>query len=191
MRKVMRFSWTRSFKSIALVAACSFVLQAELPDGWTLSSSEPRDYEFGIDSSASYNGEPSTCLKSKNGASPEGYGGMGPSASLVLHPYRGKRVRLTANVKADGVTGWAGLWMRVDGDDDPKNAHSSTVAYDNMQGRPITGTRSWHSYSVVLDVPKKVRGIHVGILLNGNGAVWLNGVRVEVVGKDVPTTGVH
>jgi hypothetical protein len=169
---------------------CSF-MQAEIPEGWILSSNAPRDYEFGIDSSASYNGQPSTCLKSKNGASAEGYGGLGSTASLVLHPYRGKRVRFSANVKAEGVNGWAGLWMRVDGDDEPKNSHSSTVGYDNMQNRPITGTRGWQNYSVVLDVPKKVRDIHVGLLLTGTGAVWLNGVKVEIVGKNVPTTGIR
>ncbi len=124
------------------MTACSFMLQAELPDGWRLSSSAPRDYEYGVDASASYNGQPSTCLKSKDGALPEGYGGLESSSSLVVHPYRGKRVRVTANVKAEGVAGWAGLWMRVDGDadDQSKNTHSSTVAYDNMQDRPITGT---------------------------------------------------
>ena len=109
--------------------------------------------------------------------------------SLTLHPYRGKRVRLSANVKAQAVEGWAGLWMRVEGSDDPKTALSTILAYDNMQNRPIKGTRDWQTYSVVLDVPKHVRGIHVGVLLGGNGEIWFNGIKVEVVDKHVPTTG--
>ena len=60
-----------------------------------------------------------------------------------------------------------------------------------MQNRPITGTCGWQRYSVVLDVPARVRGIYVGITLTGAGAVWLNDVKVEAVGKNIPPTGVH
>jgi len=64
------------------------------------------------------------------------------------------------------------------------------VAFDNMMDRPIKGTKDWHSYSVILDVPQDATGIFLGILLDRTGAVWLNGVQFDVVGADVPATQV-
>jgi hypothetical protein len=72
--------------------------------------------------------------------------------------------------------------MRVD-------EQSTTVAFDNMQDRPITHTKDWQNYAVVLDVPQDATGIFFGVLLDGPGTVWLNGGKVELVGSDVPTTG--
>jgi hypothetical protein len=187
----MHLTLTSGFKGIAVIAFCSFLLSASLPEAWELFGSARGDYEAGLDPSASYNGAPSTCLKAKTSASPEGFAGLQPATGLDLNPFRGKRVRFSAYIKAQGVNGWAGMWMRVNGAMDRKNRHSSTLAYDNMQNRPITGTSEWKRYSVVLDVPAKVREINLGITLTGTGAVWLNGVKVEVVGKEVPTTGVR
>ena len=182
---------TKAFKSIAVAAACSFLLQGTLPDTWQILGSAREDYEVGVDPAASYKGAPSTRLRSKTGASPDGYAKLEPCAPVDIAPYRGKRIRFSANVKTRDVEGWAGMWMRVNGAWDKKNRHSSTLAYDNMQDRPITGSCEWRRYSVVLDVPSRVREIDFGITLTGTGSVWLNGVQVEVVGKDIPTTGVR
>jgi hypothetical protein len=56
-------------------------------------------------------------------------------------------------------------------------------------GLPITGTTGWQNYAVVLNVPQDATGIFFGILLTGPGTVWLNTVRIEEVGSDIPTTG--
>jgi hypothetical protein len=85
-------------------------------------------------------------------------------------------------VKADGVQSWAGLWMRVD-------KGSEVVGFDNMENRAITGTAEWKKYDVVLEVPPDASGVSFGILLSGQGAVWLNDMKFEVVGTEVPTTG--
>ena len=57
-----------------------------------------------------------------------------------------------------------------------------------MMDRPIKGTTTWQNYEVVLDVPQDATGIAFGILLNKSGWVWLNGVKFESVGLDVPVT---
>jgi hypothetical protein len=97
---------------------------------------------------------------------------------------QGHAGRRRAAVKSVGVNGWVGLWMRVDSGAVPG------VAFDNMQGRPIKGTTDWQNYQVVLDVPMNATGIAFGVLLNKSVAVWLNSVKFESVGTDVPTTGV-
>jgi hypothetical protein len=65
----------------------------------------------------------------------------------------------------------------------------TVVGFDNMERRAIRGTQPWTTYEVVLDVPADATGISFGALLNGRGEIWLNDVKVDVVGQDVPTTG--
>jgi hypothetical protein len=73
--------------------------------------------------------------------------------------------------------------MRVDGE-------SPGLAFDDMQHRAIKGTNDWRKYDVVLEIPNKGNAIFFGILLSGTkGRVWIDDVRFEVVGNDVPTTG--
>jgi hypothetical protein len=60
-----------------------------------------------------------------------------------------KRYRLTGWTKAAGVSGWAGMWMRVDGP-----AKGKSLAFDNMRDRPIQGTEDWTKHEIVLDVPE-------------------------------------
>jgi hypothetical protein len=93
--------------------------------------------------------------------------------------YRGKKVQFTANVKAEGVANRSGLWMRVD-------EGRETVAFDNMQSRPIHGTAGWKSYAVVLHVPRGATKISLGILLGGPGAVWMNQPAFGIAGSSAP-----
>jgi hypothetical protein len=103
---------------------------------------------------------------------------------ITAEQYRGNRVRLSGLVKSEGVTGWAGLWMRVD-------KGKEVMAIDNMQKRAIKGTTGWQRYEVVLDVPKDTTGVAFGILLNGAGQVWLNTTKLEIVGAEIPTTDMN
>jgi len=102
--------------------------------------------------------------------------------SISAQNYAGKRVRFHASVRSEGVTGWAGLWMRAD-------QGSDTVAFDNMQSRAIKGTTGWTNYDVVLDIPSGATGLSFGTLVDGSGEVWLDHVSLEVVGNEVPATG--
>jgi len=71
--------------------------------------------------------------------------------------------------------------MRVD-----RGANS--IAFDNMQNRPIKGSTTWTPYDVVLDVPPGATGIAFGTLVSGAGEVWLDQLSLEVVGPEVHTT---
>jgi hypothetical protein len=99
--------------------------------------------------------------------------------------YRGKRLRMAAYVKAEQIQDWAGLWMRVDGN--PKE----TLSFDNMQRRPIKGTTDWRKHEIVLDVPDNSDKIAFGIILEGEGQVWIDEVSFEIVGDDVSTTDIQ
>jgi hypothetical protein len=164
---------------IAVVAASCFMLQAAVPEGWLIAGSQPSKYESGVDTRTLLDGRPSAYLKAKEPVT----GGFGTlMQAFDAKNYAGKRMRFSGQVKADGVQSWAGLWMRVD-------KGSESVAFDNMQDRPIKGTSDWKRYDVVLDVPQDASGVFFGILLDGSGEVWLSDVKFEVVGTEIPTTG--
>jgi DNA-binding winged helix-turn-helix (wHTH) protein len=149
---------------------------------WVVAGSQPKSYEVGTDGQEIFNGHPSACLRSKEPDT----GGFGTLMQIFqARTYLGKRVRLRAFAKTEGIKGmkdWAGLWMRVDKDMHP-------IAFDNMFDRPIKGTTGWQKYEVVLDVPQDATDIAFGVMLIGSGKVWLNDVEFEVVGSDIPTTG--
>jgi len=147
---------------------------------WSLGGTAPADYQLGFDTSMTCNGTPSLHLGSST-ATGQLFGEAGiarTASSLAQH-----RVRLSGWILAKTVTGWAGLWMRVD------TVQQTGVAFDNMQCRAISGTTGWLQYEVVLDVEADASSVAYGILLADQGDVWLAGVRFDVVDACVPTTG--
>jgi hypothetical protein len=167
------------FKIGTLLLLLCLAMQAGTPPGWILAGNRPTDYEVGTDS-MSYQNSTSAYLRS---VTPEidGFGTL--MQSFSAEKYLGQRIRFSAFVKREDVQDWAGLWMRVD-------SGQKVVAFDNMQNRPIKGTGDWQSYEVVLDVPQDASSISFGILLSKTGKVWLSGAKFEVVGLDIPVTGV-
>jgi len=147
--------------------------------GWILTGDSPDAYEIDLDPTTKHNGKGSGTIRSIS--SPTGFGTLMQQSSPAA--YLGKRVRLSAFVKAEGVEKWAGLWMRLDTD------ARSTVSFDNMEDRPIKGTVDWRKYEVVLDVPSNATNLAFGVLITGAGHVWIDDLKFEEVGSTVPTTG--
>ncbi len=154
------------------------------PLGWG-GTMKNEGYKITSDRSVFHDSLTSACLENDEhtGKPIDGFGtitgGMDPGSFL------GKRVRMSGWIKTENVTGWAGLWMRVDGQNE-----GEVLAFDNMyaNNRSITGTTDWKKYDVVLDVPKEASNINFGALLTGNGKIWFDEVTFEVVGNDVPST---
>jgi len=94
--------------------------------------------------------------------------------------YRGQRLRLEGFVRSQGVTGWAGLWLRVDPKEGPP------LEFDNMQDRPIVGTTPWKRYFIELNVPAEAEEIHLGALLVGRGQIWADALRLTRLGRFLP-----
>jgi hypothetical protein len=162
-----------------MLAGTGLVAVGNPPKGWFQAGSKPADYEMTVDATVVHGGQRSATLKC-TAASPAGFGTL--TQELKAARYLGKRVRFSGYVRAQDVTGWAGLWMRVDGKD------GTVLSFDNMHPRAIKGTNDWMQYHIVLDVPVSSEMIAFGLLLNGSGQVWMDDLRMEVVGEDVPTT---
>lgn len=152
----------------------------EIPH-WFVTGTAPDKYQAGIDQQIFHSGSRSAVLRSTSEDYDTGeYGTI--MQQFSAREYSGKRLRFSGFVKAESVTGWAGLWMRLD------SGLGETLKLDNMQNRPITGTAEWNLYSCVLDVPAEAAVINFGILLSGKGTVWLDNVAFQEVDDSVPTT---
>jgi hypothetical protein len=173
---------TRRFLLFATVlfSVLSLPIQGAAPLGWFVAGSAPRLFTVDADAAVTYSGKPSVRLAN---AVPDPSGFVTMMQSFLPDHYQGKRVRFSGFVKASGVQGWAGLWMRID-------SGYITAGFDNMQGRPIAGTSDWTPYSVVLDIGQSATGVNFGILLDGVGTVWLSDAKFEVVENNVPVTDI-
>ncbi len=90
--------------------------------------------------------------------------------------FDGKKVKLTGYIKTENVAEHAGLWMRID----------PSVAFDNMENRPISGTTDWTKYEIELMLkPSQAKQIVVGGLLIGAGKMWIDNLEVTVDGKPI------
>ncbi len=150
-----------------------------VPTGWVLSGPPPRIYEARRDGSVAAEGQASALLTAVD-ADLSQFGIL--EQSIAADDFLGERVRLSALVKSDGVSDWAGLFMLA------KGPGQQAAQFDHMYNRPIVGTTDWSRYEVVLDVPEDSQGIKLGLLLAGSGSVWLDDVVLQVVEDDIATT---
>lgn len=147
---------------------------------WHRAGSNAKGYEMAPDTSRAACDKPGAHVRSLAGAAPDEFGTYMDTISAA--PYLGKRVRLRGIVETSNVTGWTGLWLRVD------DANRKMLAIDNMGKRALTGTQAPSEQFVVLDVASDAAEIAFGVLVSGEGEVWTSRVVIEIVGQDVPTT---
>ena len=104
-------------------------------------------------------------------------GDAGPFAaqatSIDVARCRNKTVRVSAWIRTENADGWAGLWVRADGDSQP-------VAFANTQATPATGTATWTRYQAEIDVPEAAQAVLVGALHAGGGRSWVDDLVVEL-----------
>ncbi|HEX2641627.1 MAG TPA: erythromycin esterase family protein, partial [Thermoanaerobaculia bacterium] len=89
----------------------------------------------------------------------------------------GRKVRYSGHIRSEGIEhGYVGLWLRVDGP-------SGVLAFDNMDGRGVSGTTPWKRYDIELTVPPEAKAVYFGALLSGDGKAWVDDLSFEVDGK--------
>ena len=167
---------------LAFVAGLSAMTlcAADRPKGWMPAGNNPANYEMTTDHTQVHGGKASATLKC-TAAKPRGFGTL--MQTVKADAFRGKRVRFSGYVRSQDVTDWSGLWMRIDG------PNQQMLGFDNMQERPIKGTTDWALCEIVLDVPSQAESFSFGLLLSKGGQAWMDDLKFEVVGSDVPTTG--
>jgi len=154
----------------------------EMP-GWWHAGSRPAAYAVELDRGVSHGGKASARIRAVE-PDPKGFGSLMQIARA--NKYRGKRVRMSAWVKADDVARGAALWMRVDG---PEQDPTKSLAFDAMDGRKITGSRPWQKHEIVLEIAPDAADIAFGAMLSGPGTIWVDDLTFEIVDGTVPLTG--
>lgn len=141
-----------------------------LGNGWFLAGSAPARYlpTLSFDTAGAAQGT----LASRDATVPSDQFGT-IMTTIDAAPHVGHKVRLTANVAPTNVAGSAGLWVRID------DADGNTLAFDNMQDRPITGTAAAAPFAVELDTPPSAATISFGILLAGSGHLDVNAMSLQ------------
>ncbi|MBK7884691.1 MAG: hypothetical protein IPJ81_13585 [Chitinophagaceae bacterium] len=168
-------------KTILLAAATITLFSFELPKGWFKAGSNPNDYEMGIDKNVQQNGTNAATIKSiKIGI--DGFGTL--MQTCLPDKFFGEKVKMSGYIKSKDVAEWAGFWLRVD-----QNDGDQPLAFDNMQDRAVKGTTDWKKYEIILDVPANATNIAYGALLSGEGQIWFDDIKFEIVDNATPVTG--
>jgi len=156
--------------------------QLRLPEGWIRSGATPELYEMGVSAPRA----PALIASLPAPLPAKAFGTLMQSFSAAK--YRGRRVRLRAELKTEDVQGAGTIWMRVDG------APGRGLRFDNMEMRKHDGvlaaTSDWTRRDVVLDIPHEAESIHFGFFLRGQGRTWARKFEISEVGEDVPVTSV-
>ena len=154
---------------------------ADLPAGWFVSGKSPALYHAGLDRDRA-----GTVLITHRAELADQIRGddfctVMQSADAI--PFRGKRLRLSGDLRTEEVTTGATLWFRVDG---PKG----TLQFDNLEFRtqdgPLRGNSEWTERSVVFDIPAEAASLHYGFFLKGTGKVWSRRFALDAVDEAIP-----
>lgn len=159
------------------VLATALAKTADLPSGWLQTG----DAQTCTGKVVAASGAPSARVFSLD-CKPGTTGFSTLTQQVAGTDYAGKRVRLSAQLRADQLASWGGLWMRADIGQHP-------AAFDNMSKRPLRGSFGWQTADVVLDIPADATALSFGFLLNGAGELQATQFRLEVVGNNVAVTG--
>ena len=151
-----------------------------LPTGWFKAGNKPKSYQMIVEDSSGVDRKKAMTIKSID-KNIDGFGTL--MQNFSPDKYLGKRIRMSGYMKSKNVETWSGFWLRVD-----KAGSQTSLAFDNMQDRPIKGTTEWKKYEIVLDVPSEATNIGFGALLDGTGQIWFDKLNFEIVDKSVPIT---
>lgn len=153
------------------------------PAGWLLSGGGRKSYAFAIDVAEKKSGRASVRLAPAEGAEPKGYGTL--MTAIDAGPHRGKRMRMTAQVKGRGVSGRGDVWLRVQSKASPADGPGLGGG-----GCALSGDFDWKPCTIVFDVPEAGDRIELGVGLGARGTLWLDDVALEEVPAATPTTAV-
>jgi len=159
---------------------------AQVPVHWRLIinglPSQRNLYEFASDFETVWNGVASASLISTTRNE-----NIRPASMVQItsaEPYRGKRVRYSAQVRTRKIAPEfrASLWLRA------QDINGLVVAFQDMNGRMIAGNSEWSEQSIVLDMPQDASVMLYGIFGVNEGTLWIDDVRISTVDQTVALT---
>ncbi|MBR9660379.1 MULTISPECIES: AraC family transcriptional regulator [Bacillus cereus group] len=140
---------------------------------WILGGRNPGNYILYNDINVKYTNEVSKKLYSL-----ENHQGYGTSyCFLDKHLYVGKRVKFSGMIMTKSVKEYAGLWIRAE------QQEKDIWEVYHINSNSLSVENSWKEYFVILDVPKNIETLSVGVSLKSTGHIWFSSMSVEIVDK--------
>jgi hypothetical protein len=142
------------------------------------------DHEFASDFVNVWNGSASAFLRVKDPRTRSSAVKNTSTTACILQgsqalSFRTKRVEFAAQLKTDGTSkAWLSMWIY----------DASGELLIQHAGGDSTWTQ-WTAVSVVMDVPQNAAAMLYGACLPRTGSMWIDDVRLKVVGSDVPLRG--
>jgi hypothetical protein len=142
------------------------------PSGW---DGNPRD-SIALDDKVIHSGKWSVRIERHEGASAR-FSGILKGLPV---DFTGQTLVWRGYLRTEGVTGFAALWAREDGD-------AGSLAFASMEQRPqqLKGTTEWTEYSISLPIHRDARQLVFGVLVTGSGILWADDLELLVDGKPV------
>jgi C-terminal processing protease CtpA/Prc len=91
-------------------------------------------------------------------------------------PWRGKPIRLRSWVRVEGKGTRAQMWLRADCE------QGKMGLFDNMGDRPVLSS-GWSQCEITGVVDPDAEFLNVGVILFGDGALWVDGVELAATGE--------
>lgn len=88
--------------------------------------------------------------------------------------FKGRRVKLTGEVRTNDVTAGAGLWLNA-----TETLHGKVIASNDGFDQAMSGSNNWKSITLETTVPSAADWLNVGVALQGPGQVEVRNLRVE------------
>jgi hypothetical protein len=153
--------------------------------GWQSFSHtvKPNGFEIGIDPQVQYQGKPAALFTSTAPKQGKAYY-VALQQEFKADAYKGKRLKFSAVTRGECSPGYVHLFVKI-------NKNNRVLVFDNKGNRQIRSSSNWSPVSVVVDVPSDCTKITVGFDFRGEGRLWLSGLQLEAVGKQVPVTAVQ
>ncbi|HLP06696.1 MAG TPA: M56 family metallopeptidase [Opitutaceae bacterium] len=175
---VVALAATRELRAEQPTAGAGAQVTTTAPAGWWENGNAVEKYVVGTDATQ---GKPAPSAYVKSIAETTNtFGGMMQSCDAAA--FRGKRVRFSGLLKTRDAAGGACLWLRVDG------ADGKSLAFDNMQRQPVTGTKDWTPAEIVLEVPEAAATLNFGFFLMDTGQAWVSALAFAEAGREIAVT---
>jgi hypothetical protein len=154
--------------------------QGVIPKGWLTYASPLNGYEIGAAVSGRREGTRSACIQAR--------GKRNSSDNAFIFQkfdgkvYRGKRVRLTAFTKTEGISGQCGIRLMV------MDSHQKELFSEDTYDLDSAVNHDWVKREVVVQIPHQAGVLMIYFELLGGGTAWMDQPHFEVVDEDVPLT---
>lgn len=152
-----------------MLIALALAVFAQQPT-WTKGGTPGADYVLVAATGAALDRTGATLTLRSDSATAAQFGTI--TGTVPADSFRGRRVRIIADVDARNVSGGASVWLRVDGS-------SGMLSLQNGTDDALRGTGSGHRETTVF-VPQEATRLVFGLLLSGSGEATARGLRLEV-----------